>query len=43
MVAAMVEMVVKAPTPPPRQGLGDHTIGGGEIETWGIAPTQWTC
>ena len=18
-------------------------VGGGEIETWGIAPTQWTC
>ena len=28
MVAAMVEMEVKAPTPPPGLGLGDHTIGG---------------
>ena len=31
MVAAMVEMEVKAPTPPPCLGLGDHTIGGGGL------------
>ena len=30
MVAAMVEMEVKAPTPP-GLGLGDHTIGGGGL------------
>ena len=26
-----------------RGGGGEWEGEGGEIETWGIAPTQWTC